>query len=178
MRSGRCRRKRPPDALRTPARYGLAAAVAVFAADQAAKLWVLAAQAGLPVEVLPFFNIVLVWNRGVSFGMFGAAGPLVLAAIGAAVAAVLVVWMLRAPRRFEALALGAVAGGAAGNILDRLTRGAVVDFLDFHIAGWHWYAFNLADSAITIGVAMLLFDAAFLRGRRTGETGGGKERTR
>ena len=71
----------------------------------------LAAHAGLPVEVLPFFNIVLVWNRGVSFGMFGAAGPLLLAAIGAAVAVVLVVWMLRSHRRFEALALGAVAGG-------------------------------------------------------------------
>ncbi len=161
-----------------PAAWGLAAALLVFAADQASKLWVLAARPDLPVEVLPFFNVVLVWNRGVSFGMFGSAGPLLLAALAGAVAAVLVVWMLRSRRRFEALALGAVAGGAAGNILDRLTRGAVVDFLDFHIAGWHWYAFNLADSAITVGVAMLLFDAVFTRGRRTGETGGGKERTR
>ena len=67
-----------------------------------------------------------------------------------------------------------MAGGAAGNILDRLTRGAVVDFLDFHIGGWHWYAFNLADSAITVGVAMLLFETLFGRGRRAGETGGGK----
>ncbi len=137
----------------------------------------LAAAGGLPVEIAPFFNIVLVWNRGVSFGMFGSAGPLVLAALAGAVAVVLVVWMLRSPRRFEALALGAVAGGAAGNILDRLTRGAVVDFLDFHIGGWHWYAFNLADSAITVGVAMLLFDAVFMRGRQTGGTGGGKERS-
>lgn len=177
MRSGPRRRKRPPDALRAPPLYGLAAAAAVFAADQASKLWVLAAQAGLPVEIAPFFNIVLVWNRGVSFGMFGAAGPLVLAAVAGAVALVLVVWMLRSPRRFEALALGAVAGGAAGNILDRLTRGAVVDFLDFHIAGWHWYAFNLADSAITVGIALLLFDAVFMRGGRTGGTGGGKERS-
>ena len=174
MRSARRRRKRLPDALRAPRLYGLAAAAAVFAADQATKLWVLAAHAGLPVEVLPFLDIVLVWNRGVSFGMFGAAGPLRLAAIGAAVAVVLVVWMLRSDRRFEALALGAVAGGAAGNILDRLTRGAVVDFLDFHIGGWHWYAFNLADSAITVGVAMLLFDTLFGRGRRAEETGGGK----
>lgn len=138
----------------------------------------LAAATGLPVEIAPFFNIVLVWNRGVSFGMFGSTGPLVLAALATAVAVVLVVWMLRSPRRFEALALGVVAGGAAGNILDRLTRGAVVDFLDFHIGGWHWYAFNLADSAITVGIAMLLFDAVFMRGRRTGGTGGGKERTR
>ena len=176
MRSGRRRRKRQPDALRAPRLYGLAAAVAVFAADQASKLWVLAA-GGLPVEITPFFNIVLVWNRGVSFGMFGSAGPLVLAALAGAVAVVLVVWMLRSPRRFEAVALGAVAGGAAGNILDRLTRGAVVDFLDFHIGGWHWYAFNLADSAITVGVAMLLFDAVFMRGRQTGGTGGGKERS-
>ncbi len=161
--------------MRAPRLYGFGAAAAVFAADQATKFWVLAAHAGLPVEVLPFFNIVLVWNRGVSFGLFGAAGPLVLAAIGAAVATVLVVWMLRSPRRFEALALGAVAGGAAGNILDRLTHGAVVDFLDFHSGGWHWYAFNLADSAITVGVAMLLFDAVFGRSRRAGEAGGGKE---
>ena len=177
MRSARRRRKRPPDALRAPRLYGLVAAGLVFAADQASKLWVLAAHASLPVEVLPFFNIVLVWNRGVSFGMFGAAGPLVLAAVAGAVAVVLVVWMLRSDRRFEAFALGAVAGGAAGNILDRLTRGAVVDFLDFHVAGWHWYAFNLADSAIAVGVAMLLFDALFGRGRRTGGTGGGKERS-
>ena len=138
----------------------------------------LAAATGLPVEIAPFFNIVLVWNRGVSFGMFGSTGPLVLAALAAAVAVALVVWMLRSPRRFEALALGAVAGGAGGNILDRLVRGAVVDFLDFHIGGWHWYAFNLADSAITVGIAMLLFDAAFIRGRRAGGTGGGKGRTR
>ena len=158
-----------------PAAYGLAAAVAVFAADQATKLWVLAVRADLPVEVVPFFNLVLVWNRGVSFGMFGSAGPLLLALLAGAVALVLVVWMLRSPRRFEALALGAVAGGAAGNILDRLVRGAVVDFLDFHIGGWHWYAFNLADSAITVGVAMLLFDAVLMRGRRAGGTGGGKE---
>ncbi len=135
----------------------------------------LAIRSDLPVEVLPFFNVVLVWNRGVSFGMFGSAGPLLLALLAGAVAVVLTVWMLRSPRRFEALALGTVAGGAAGNILDRLTRGAVVDFLDFHIGGWHWYAFNLADSAITVGVAMLLFDAVFMRGRRAGETGGGKE---
>ena len=161
-----------------PALWGLAAAAAVFAADQASKFWVLAARADLPVEVLPVLNIVLVWNRGVSFGMFGGAGPLLLAAIAAAVACVLVVWMLRSGRRFEAVALGAVAGGAAGNIADRLTRGAVVDFLDFHVGGWHWYAFNLADSAITVGVAMLLFDAVFGRGRRAGEAGGGKGRTR
>ncbi len=177
MRSARRRRKRPPEALRAPRRYGLAAAAAVFAADQASKLWVLAAQAGLPAEIAPFFNIVLVWNRGVSFGMFGSAGPLVLAALAGAVALALVVWMLRSPRRFEALALGAVAGGAAGNILDRLTRGAVVDFLDFHVAGWHWYAFNLADSAIAVGVAMLLFDAVFMRGEQTGDASGGKGRS-
>ncbi len=151
-----------------PAAYGIAAAILVFAADQASKLWVLSAAGSLPAEVLPFFNIVLVWNRGVSFGMFGAAGPLLLAGLAGAVTLVLVVWMLRSSRRFEALALGAVAGGAAGNILDRLTRGAVVDFLDFHTGGWHWYAFNIADSAITVGIVMLLFDAVFMRRRKAG----------
>jgi len=60
------------------------------------------------------------------------------------------------------------AGGAAGNILDRLTRGAVVDFLDFHIGGWHWYVFNVADCAITVGIVMLLFDAVFVRRRKAG----------
>jgi len=153
---------------RMPAAYGLAAAILVFAADQASKLWVLSAAARLPAEVLPFFNIVLVWNRGVSFGLFGAAGPLLLAALAGAVTLALAVWMLRASRRFEALALGAVAGGAAGNILDRLTRGAVVDFLDFHIGGWHWYVFNVADCAITVGIVMLLFDAVFVRRRKAG----------
>ncbi len=155
---------------RAPAIAGLATAAAVFAADQATKLWVLAAMAGgaEPVALAPFFNIVLVWNRGVSFGLFGGAGPLLLAALAGAVALAVAFWMLRTPRRLEAVALGLVAGGAAGNILDRLMRGAVVDFLDFHVGGWHWYAFNLADSAITVGVGVLLLDAIFRRRSPTG----------
>lgn len=130
-------------------------------------LWLTSAGAQLPftrIEVLPFFNIVMVWNQGISFGLFNQAGdygPLILTLISGGIALAFLVWLMRCARLGTALALILIIGGAVGNIVDRLRFGAVVDFLDFHVLGWHWPAFNVADSAITIGIALLLVDSLF-----------------
>lgn len=137
-------------------------ALLVLALDQATKLLVrLVFAADLPVEVTGFFNLVLVWNRGVSFGLLqglGEIGPWLLAAFGVAVCIVLLVWLGRESRGPTRIALGLVLGGAVGNIVDRARFGAVVDFLDFHALGYHWPAFNISDSAIVVGAVLLLLD--------------------
>lgn len=116
------------------------------------------------VEVTPFFNLVLVWNRGVSFGFLGGAGaaaPWLLAALALSISALLAVWLRRERRALPRLALWLVLAGALGNVVDRARFGAVVDFLDFHAAGYHWPAFNVADSAIVVGAGLLLLDSLF-----------------
>ena len=119
-----------------------------------------------PIEVTGFFNLVTVWNRGVSFGLFAndhGAGPYILSGVAVLVSVVLVVLLRRTASLWLGLAYGIVIGGAIGNVVDRLRFGAVFDFLDFHLAGQHWPAFNLADSAIFIGVAMILLDGLVAR---------------
>ena len=114
------------------------------------------------LEMAPFFNIVLTFNRGVSFGLLDSDSPWgqpLLIALAAAISAFLVVWMCKAESLFVARAIGLTLGGALGNVIDRFIHGGVVDFLDFHASGAHWPAFNVADAAITSGVALLLFDA-------------------
>lgn len=174
--------------------FGLALALSVIVCDQLTKWWAfevvlrktgtaltfpqwlgatmadidIAAYGVLPV--LPFFNLVTVWNQGVSFGMFsGGASQTVwmLSAIAFAVSTGLMIWLWRAENRWIAAALGCIIGGALGNVADRLRFGAVADFLDVFAGQWHWPAFNLADSAIFIGAALLMFDALF--GRNKGE---------
>ena len=151
-------------------RLGFAVAAGVAVADQLVKWWAMETLMAAPegIEVLPVFNLVMVWNKGVSFGMFGggALPPWLLAAFAAAVAIALGVWLMRAGGRWLALALGLIIGGAVGNIVDRLRFGAVADFLDFHIGAYHWPAFNLADASITVGVALLLIDALLIRRER------------
>lgn len=143
---------------------GLAAAAAVFAADQASKAWIvhgLELPMRLSVPVLPGLNFTWVENRGITFGLlggFGALGPVLLTAVALAVVAALGVWLWRAERWLPAVALGAIAGGAVGNVLDRLRLGYVVDFLHAHALGYSWYVFNVADAAIVCGVAALVFD--------------------
>lgn len=141
---------------------GLAIALAVALADQATKWWMaglILPRQGRPIELLPFFNLVEVWNRGVSFGMFsGAQSAWVLVSVAAVISLGLLWWLARAESALTALSIGLVLGGALGNVVDRLRLGAVFDFLDFHALGWHWPAFNLADSAITVGVALLLLE--------------------
>lgn len=150
-------------------RLGLALAALVFAADQASK-WYMDEVVRLPERGhVPLFragplgfDLTMVWNRGVTFGLLSGGAwwhALALAALSLVVVAVLVAWMRRAETRGVALALGAVVGGALGNVVDRLRWGAVFDFADAHAWGWHWYVFNLADAAIVLGVAWLLGDA-------------------
>ncbi|HKM62935.1 MAG TPA: signal peptidase II [Acidisphaera sp.] len=149
-------------------RLGVLAAVLIFAADQASKAWILYG-IELPlqgrIDLLPVLSLTMVWNRGVTFGLLtgtGWASEAVLAAIALAVVAALAVWLRRAESRLTAIALGSVAGGAIGNVLDRLRFGAVVDFIHVHVGTWSWYVFNVADAAIVCGVAALVLDG--LRG--------------
>lgn len=119
-----------------------------------------------PLEITSFFNIVLTGNRGISFGMLRQTHdwmPMALTCVTSAIALGLCVWMMRAKETPVILALGAIVGGAVGNIIDRARLGAVTDFLDFHVAGYHWPAFNLADSSIFVGVVILLFDSIVRR---------------
>ncbi|CAM9238616.1 unnamed protein product, partial [Phaeothamnion confervicola] len=141
-------------------RVGGALAIALLV-DVATK-WLILTVVMVPprvIEITPFFNLTLGFNPGVSFGMFRdifLERPMVLAAIKVAIVVGLVVWAMRIEKAVEAIGLGLIAGGAAGNVVDRVRQGAVTDFLDFHIGNWHWPAFNTADVAISIGVALLL----------------------
>jgi len=147
-------------------RWGVLTAVLVIILDQLSK-WVILTQVMDPpvaITVLPIFDLVLAWNRGVSFSMFssdGAQAPYFLAGFAVLVAGILGFWLSRVKAPLLAVGLGLVIGGALGNVIDRLRFGAVVDFLYFHYAGWGWPAFNLADSAITVGVGLLLLDGLF-----------------
>lgn len=150
-------------------RLGIAAAVAALILDQAMKLWLLLVfdigRRGA-VALTPFFDLVLAWNTGISYGWFsgsGATGQAILIAIKAVAVVALAVWMVRAGSLLATIALGLIIGGAVGNAIDRLAWGAVVDFALLHveIAGktYNWYVFNLADVAIVAGVVMLLYDS-------------------
>lgn len=153
---------------------GVCAGVLVLAADQASKWWILHGidlPAVRQIVLLPVLNLTMVWNRGVTFGLLNGAGSwgyLALAAVALVVVIALGVWLRRAESAVVAAALGAIAGGAVGNVIDRLRFGAVVDFIDAHIGDWHWYVFNLADSAIVCGVIALVLES-WLRRPRTGE---------
>jgi signal peptidase II len=142
-------------------------AIAVVALDQASKYTAVEMLADRPpVEVTSFFNLLLVYNRGAAFSFLaGAAGWQRELFTGIAIVAS--IWIVYLLRRYPqqslfCLALSLILGGALGNVIDRLSIGAVVDFLDFHAFGWHWPAFNVADSAITCGAALLIWDG--LRG--------------
>jgi signal peptidase II len=155
--------------MNTHLRPGLVAAVAALALDQASKLWLLfvfdLAHRG-KVKLLPFFDLELAWNIGISFGWFqndGALAQIALMAVKAVAVIVLAVWMARSRTWLATVALGLIIGGAIGNGIDRFAYGAVVDFALFHlqIGGntYNWYVFNLADVAIVAGVAALLYDS-------------------
>ena len=143
---------------------GLGVGLAVLAADQASKYWVLEIL-GLPeigtLPVMALLSLTMVWNRGITFGLLSAestVGGVVLGVVALAVVGVLGVWLRRATSPLVAGAIGAVAGGAIGNVIDRARFGAVVDFIHAHAFGWSWYVFNLADAAIVCGVAALVLD--------------------
>jgi signal peptidase II len=160
----------------TPRAIGALAALAVLVADQASKLWLLDGLKMVDHErivVTPFLDIYLVWNTGISYSLFTQsteAGRWTLLAITAAATLLLGIWLWRVASRRVALGLGAIIGGALGNGVDRLAHGAVVDFFDFHLLGWSFYVFNLADTAITFGVVILAIDGLLAdRGARKQE---------
>jgi signal peptidase II len=155
----------------TPRDWGLAGASIALALDQGSKLFLLYVLRflekgpGDAVPVLPFFNLVMVWNPGVSYGLFPAHGPFgtaLLAIFSLAAISALGWWLWGAQRKILAVGLGLVIGGAIGNLIDRLIYGQVADFFHFYVRGYDWYVFNIADCAITVGVVALLYDA-FLR---------------
>ncbi|MGX9390108.1 signal peptidase II [Nitrobacteraceae bacterium UC4446_H13] len=153
----------------TPLRAGIVAALVALVLDQASKLWLLfvfeLGRRGA-VKVTPFFDLVLAWNTGISYGLFQQDGPIGAAVLlGFKVIAViaLAIWMARSKTRLATIGLGLIIGGAIGNAIDRAAYGAVVDFALFHIQ-WggktlNWYVFNIADAAIVVGVAALLYDS-------------------
>jgi len=151
----------------------LALSALVVVLDQASKFAITRALAyGERVELAPFFNLVLVHNTGAAFSFLaGAAGWQRELFIGiATVASVFIVYLLRKHSRETqfCLALALILGGAIGNVIDRVLVGAVVDFLDFHAFGWHWPAFNVADSAITCGAVLLAWQS--FRPQESGKT--------
>ncbi|MEW6451341.1 MAG: signal peptidase II [Pseudomonadota bacterium] len=135
-------------------------AAAWYAIDQVSKWAVIQAlsASGDAIRVTPFFRLVLGWNDGVSFGLFGGSGvpPWILAALSTAIAVAVLVWLGRATTFWIRAAAGLVGGGALANATDRLRFGAVTDFLDFHVWSLHWPAFNLADTGIVVGTGLLM----------------------
>ena len=142
--------------------YALALLLAVL--DQLTKFWVSASFVfGEARRITGFFNLVLTHNRGAAFSFLASAGGwqrgffIFVALVAIAVIGVLIARHAR--ETLFCLALALILGGAIGNVIDRIALGYVVDFLDFYLAGWHWPAFNLADSAITVGAVLLLADS-------------------
>ena len=150
-------------------RLGTITAAITLILDQASKLWLLRvfhlAERGA-VAGTPFFDLVLAWNVGISFGWFQSDSPtaqIALMAVKAVAVIVLAISMIRSRNLLSTLALGMIIGGALGNLIDRLRLDAVVDFLDFHLGDAHFYVFNIGDSAICIGVGVLLLDSLLIR---------------
>tara|TARA_B100000686_G_scaffold348696_1_gene440360 strand:+ start:85 stop:561 length:477 start_codon:yes stop_codon:yes gene_type:complete len=140
---------------------GLMLAVSIVILDQVTKALVLSfLDPYQALEWTPFLNCVLIFNTGVSFGLFAGETAIlrwILIGLALAISVCLTIWLLREKRPVFGSALGLILGGALGNVTDRIFRHAVVDFIDLHLADWHWPAFNIADSAITVGVAVYVF---------------------
>lgn len=141
--------------------FGLWVALAVILLDQFTKLWVLNAFVpGESIEVTPFFNLVLVFNPGAAFSFLAnhAGWQRWFFALIALAVSGWILWQLQSlqPRSGFSLGLGLIMGGALGNLIDRVWLGMVVDFIDLHVAGWHWPAFNVADSAVCVGAVLYI----------------------
>lgn len=137
----------------------------VIGLDQTYKWWMLNVYGitAEPVAVLPFLDLVLTWNRGISYGLFRTPMQGALIALSLAISLLLWLWLCRSTRGLTAAALALVIGGALSNALDRAIHGAVADFFYFHAGSFSWYVFNLADVAIVVGVALLLYESAVER---------------
>ena len=144
---------------------GAALAIATAVCDQLHKAWMITIFGDTQrpkITVTPFFDLVLVWNPGISYGLFkqnSDAGRWVLIGFAVAAAIALTYWLAQLQTRLAAASVGLIIGGALGNAIDRVRYGAVADFFSFHVSGFNWYVFNLADVAIVAGVAGLLYDS-------------------
>ncbi len=157
---------------------GVIAGLVVLVADQASKWWILPVPDPpelRQVVLLPVLNLTRVWNRGVTFGLLnglGDWGHVVLAGVALAVVVALGFWLHRAESRTMAVAIGAIAGGAVGNVIDRVRFGGVVDFIHAHVdTPWgdlSWYVFNVADAAIVCGVGVLILESMLSKRKREG----------
>ena len=153
---------------------GFGIALATVLADQAHKAWMLYVYdigAKGPVAITSFFDLSLVWNQGISYGLIpqqGVAGRwgLILFAFGASLA--LAVWLARLTSPLAAVSIGLIIGGAIGNAIDRIAYGAVADFFSLHAFGYQWYVFNIADTAIVAGVVGLLYESLFRGHKKVG----------
>jgi signal peptidase II len=149
----------------TSARFGTLIALATLVLDQASKLYLLFVYV-LPIRdplvVAPFLELVVVWNRGISYGLFQQhtdLGRWVLVGVSILAVVGLSVWLRRVGTRLLAAALGLIIGGAIGNAIDRAAYGAVFDFVHLHVGTFSWYVFNVADAGIVAGVIGLIYDA-------------------
>jgi signal peptidase II len=147
---------------------GVASALLMLLADQAHKLWMLNVfdmPNRQPVQLTPFLELVMAWNKGVSYSMLEAnsdLGRYGLLALTTAATLLMAWWMWRATHVVSGVALGLIIGGAIGNAIDRAAYGAVADFFHFHVGTFSWYVFNLADVGIVAGVALLLYESFFI----------------
>lgn len=155
---------RPTDAF---LKVGLKVAILLLLADQASKLWLIYGthiRLTYPWPLLPFLDFTVVWNRGISYGLFqqdGDLGRWILTSVKLVAALVLFFWLRKAENRLEAIGIGLIIGGAIGNAIDRMLHGAVFDFVHFHIGTFSWYVFNVADAAIVIGVILMIVGPFF-----------------
>lgn len=130
--------------------------------DQYSKIWVLETlQLGQTIKLIPGLNLTLAHNYGVAFGMFNdnvMASKVILLGVAVAITLLISVWFYKTPttQKLEQVSLVFILGGALGNIIDRVSHGYVIDFIDVYVNGWHWWTFNIADSFITIGALLLL----------------------
>ena len=156
--------------LRNPAahfRYGIMLALAIGISDRLSK-WAILYWVDLParrsITITPFFDLTMVWNPGISYGLLPANSAwavAVLVLFALTVTCALIVWLSRIEHRLLAVAVGLIIGGAVGNAYDRAIYGAVADFMSFHAFGFYWYVFNVADIAIVFGVILLIWDSVF-----------------
>jgi signal peptidase II len=153
-----------------------AIAATVLLLDQLTKLWIMTDFAlGDSRYMSSFFNLVRAHNEGAAFSFLSDAGGWqrwFFTFLSTAISLVIIVWLVRLPRQkiIEAIALSLILGGALGNLYDRVSLGYVVDFLDFHWAGWHFAAFNVADMAISVGAGLIIIDALFFADNASSES--------
>lgn len=156
-----------------PSRIGFSIALLTLLLDQATKLyWLFVYDLPVrePVVVTPFLNLIVVWNRGISYGMFQQhtdLGRWILIVVSIVAAIALSAWIRRTDGKVLSASLGFIVGGAIGNVIDRLAYGAVFDFIQLSVGDWSWYVFNVADAAIVAGVVGLLYDSFVLERHRT-----------